>query len=194
MGNNYVYYYWPILVFFFYIFSLLIKRRKFLGPFLAGMEGSEDFIAGRTQSMIGTRVTTMSPLVKPWLTLHTLCQIWRAPRSWVIGHRLYSYSKNPHDFTQPECSVPRSQELSISDYPEPDQSSPHHSILSLSKIYLNVIHPPTDYWCMRQFIPSVKRSQDRHCSLVGEVPDYRSRGPGFDSQRYQSLRQVVDLE
>jgi hypothetical protein len=32
---------------------------------------------------------------------------------------------------EPECSLPSSQELSICTYPEPDQSSPQHSILSL---------------------------------------------------------------
>jgi hypothetical protein len=34
-------------------------------------------------------------------------------------------------FMEPEGSLPRSQELSISTYPEPDQSSPQHSFLSL---------------------------------------------------------------
>jgi hypothetical protein len=29
---------------------------------------------------------------------------------------------------------------------------------------------------------------------VVRVPGYRSRGPGFDSQRYQIFREIVDLE
>jgi hypothetical protein len=35
---------------------------------------------------------------------------------------------------------------------------------------------------------------DRHCDLVVIVPDYRSRGPGFDSRRYQTFCEVVSLE
>jgi hypothetical protein len=43
-------------------------------------------------------------------------------------------------FMEPEGSLPRSQEISTCTYPEPDQSSPQHSILSLkgpSKCYLS---------------------------------------------------------
>jgi hypothetical protein len=35
---------------------------------------------------------------------------------------------------------------------------------------------------------------DRSCGLMGRVPGYRSRGPGFDSRRYQISWEVVDLE
>jgi hypothetical protein len=35
---------------------------------------------------------------------------------------------------------------------------------------------------------------DRLCGLVVRVPGYRSRDPGFDSQRYQILWKVVGLE
>jgi hypothetical protein len=35
---------------------------------------------------------------------------------------------------------------------------------------------------------------DRFCGLVIRVSDYRSRGPGFDSRRYQIFREVVGLE
>jgi hypothetical protein len=44
---------------------------------------------------------------------------------------------------EPEIPLPRSQESSTSPYPEPDQSSPYHSILS--KIHFNIIHPPTSW-------------------------------------------------
>jgi hypothetical protein len=32
------------------------------------------------------------------------------------------------------------------------------------------------------------------CGLVVRVPGYRSRGPGFDSLRYQILCEIVGLE
>jgi hypothetical protein len=34
----------------------------------------------------------------------------------------------------------------------------------------------------------------RLCGLVVRVPGYRSKGPGFDSRRYQILGEVVGLE
>jgi hypothetical protein len=38
------------------------------------------------------------------------------------------------------------------------------------------------------------RTEDRLCGLVVRVTGYRSRGPGFDSQRYQISFEVVVLE
>jgi hypothetical protein len=35
---------------------------------------------------------------------------------------------------------------------------------------------------------------DHLCGLVVRVPGYRSRGPGFDPQRYQIFWEVVGLE
>jgi hypothetical protein len=35
---------------------------------------------------------------------------------------------------EPEVPVPRSQDLSTSPYPEPDESSPHHPILYLQPL------------------------------------------------------------
>jgi hypothetical protein len=37
-------------------------------------------------------------------------------------------------------------------------------------------------------------TQDRLCGLVGRVPGYKSRGPGFDFRRYQIFWEIVRLE
>jgi hypothetical protein len=34
----------------------------------------------------------------------------------------------------------------------------------------------------------------KYCGLVVRVPGYRSRGPGFDSRRYQIFKEVMGLE
>jgi hypothetical protein len=44
------------------------------------------------------------------------------------------------------------------------------------------------------FIKHDRYALDRLCGLVVRVPGYRSRGPGFDSRRYQVFWEVVDLE
>jgi hypothetical protein len=47
------------------------------------------------------------------------------------GHKMCKHSVVSQHFMEPEGSLPSSQELSTFTYPEPDQSSPQHSILSL---------------------------------------------------------------
>jgi hypothetical protein len=49
--------------------------------------------------------------------------------------------KFPKHFMEPKVSLPCSQEPSTGPYPEPDQSSPYHPILS--KIHFNIFLPPT---------------------------------------------------
>jgi hypothetical protein len=55
-------------------------------------------------------------------------------------------------------------------------------------IILNLI------WPHYEFILLSCSIRDYLCGLVVRVPVYRSRGPGFDSRRYQILWEVVDLE
>jgi hypothetical protein len=56
------------------------------------------------------------------------------------GHKLCSHSVVSQHFMEPEVSLPLSQELSTCTYPEPDQPSPQHSILSLMSIFLPLGH------------------------------------------------------
>jgi hypothetical protein len=49
--------------------------------------------------------------------------------------------KFPNTLMEPVSLLPCSQEPSTGPYPEPDQSSPYHSILS--NIHFNIILPPT---------------------------------------------------
>jgi hypothetical protein len=48
---------------------------------------------------------------------------------------------------EPEDSSPCSQQPSTGPYPEPDRHSPHHRILS--KIYFNIVHPPTSKYVQK---------------------------------------------
>jgi hypothetical protein len=50
--------------------------------------------------------------------------------------QLCSYSRISQHFMEPEGSLPCSQEPSTGPYPEPDQSSPYHPILSLVRSIL----------------------------------------------------------
>jgi hypothetical protein len=52
--------------------------------------------------------------------------------------------------------------------------------------------PPLNNFCI--FKEAVYLAVDRLCGLVVRVPGYRSKGPGFDSRRYQIFGEVVDLE
>jgi hypothetical protein len=45
-----------------------------------------------------------------------------------------------------------------------------------------------------QFIYVMQKKVDHLCSLVVRVPDYRSRGPGFDFRHYQIFWEIEDLE
>jgi hypothetical protein len=45
------------------------------------------------------------------------------------SHQSLSYSRISKNFMEPEVSLPCSQESFTDPYPEPDESSPYHSIL-----------------------------------------------------------------
>jgi hypothetical protein len=81
---------------------------------------------------------------------------------------------------------------------------PHRtSYVSLESHNSQLDHPANN-WRTSQFIKiynifktiynMVYILQDRLCGLVVRVPGYRSRGPRFDSRRYQIFWEVVGLE
>jgi hypothetical protein len=81
-----------------------------------------------------------------------------------------SYSRIFQQFMEPEGSLPCSQEPSTGPYPEPDQSSPYHHILST--IHFNTIHPclglpsSLSFWLSHQYpicIPLHPQSCYMHC-------------------------------
>jgi hypothetical protein len=62
------------------------------------------------------------------------CLTTRGAEPFLRSRQLYSHSRTPQHFMEPEGSIPCSQEPSTGPYPEPYQSSPHHRILSLEGI------------------------------------------------------------
>jgi hypothetical protein len=69
---------------------------------------------------------------------HWICSLW----TWRNRQSL-SYSRISQTFMQPEGSILYSQKLSTGPHPEPDQSSPYHTVLS--KFHFNIIHSPTSF-------------------------------------------------
>jgi hypothetical protein len=51
--------------------------------------------------------------------------------SFLTSHHSLSYPRISQSFMEPEGSLPCSKELATGPYPEPDKSSPNHSILFL---------------------------------------------------------------
>jgi hypothetical protein len=60
-----------------------------------------------------------------------------------LSHQLCSYSRISQHFMEPEDSLLCSQEPSIGPNPKPDQSIPHHPILS--KMHFNTVYPPMSW-------------------------------------------------
>jgi hypothetical protein len=64
--------------------------------------------------------------------------------------------------------------------------SPTESGLELGSSSSTVSFILLQYLCLNT-------NKDRLCGLVVRIPGYRSRGPGFDSRRYQTFWEVVGL-
>jgi hypothetical protein len=77
-----------------------------------------------------------------YLTQYEVINQLHEPEPFLRSRQVCSYSRISQYFMEHEGLLPCSQEPSTSPYPEPDQSSPYHSILS--EIYFN-IHPPTSW-------------------------------------------------
>jgi hypothetical protein len=72
--------------------------------------------------------------------------------SWEAASRS-AIQEFPNILRNPKVSLPFSQETSTGLYPESDDFSQYHPILSLSKIHFNIIHPPTS-WSSSGLSPS----------------------------------------
>jgi hypothetical protein len=82
--------------------------------------------------------------------------------------QLCSHSRTSQHLMEPEGALPCSQEPSTGPYLEPDQCSPYHPILSLSKIYYNTAHPPTN--CLRSdLFPSGLPTNIPHAFLFSPI-------------------------
>jgi hypothetical protein len=88
----------------------------------AGSNQSSSFI-----QVVSSSITTETQGAEPFLRSRKFC----------------SYSRIYQHYTETKGSLPCSEEHSTSPYPEPDQSSPYHPILST--IYFNIIHPSTSW-------------------------------------------------
>jgi hypothetical protein len=61
-------------------------------------------------------------------------------------------------------------------------------------LLLTGIREPRELKFRMAIISALIMCKDRLCGLVFRVPGYRSRGPGYDSLRYQNFWEVVGLE
>jgi hypothetical protein len=71
----------------------------------------------------------------------------------------------------------------------------HYNELYLHKIHRRPLSMQTSVFSeYKVTLLKLDESADRLCGLVVRVPDYTSRGTGFDSRRYQIFWEVVGLE
>jgi hypothetical protein len=84
---------------------------------------------------------------------------------------LCNHSVVSQHFMEPEGSLPRSQELSTCTYPEPDQSGPQHSILSLTILMLyNPLHLRLPIGLYQSGFPTRRRSSSPPFPLHAPPP------------------------
>jgi hypothetical protein len=97
---------------------------------------------------------------------------------------------------EPEGSFPHAQEPSTGPYPEPDQFSPHHPILSF------IFHSSTSLLILGFTIPKVAAELVYRAQITNLSPLWSSgqsswlqiHRSGFDSRRYQIFWEVVGPE
>jgi hypothetical protein len=85
-------------------------------------------------SSIFPSITIWSLLICHWHTFPLIlfwCSLTHGAEPFSRSCQLCSYSRTSQHFMEPEGSIPCSQQPSTGPYPQPDQSNPYHSILSL---------------------------------------------------------------
>jgi hypothetical protein len=89
-----------------------------------------------------------------------------------------------------------SQETSTGPYPEPDRSGPFHNIPSyLSKIYFNILHPPTFALCLHFCNHLLRQSTTHgHGEILGSVPSRQLRENVYNQSCTSESRGRVFLQ
>jgi hypothetical protein len=112
-------------------------------------------------------------------------------RPFLTSHHFCGDSRIFQHFMEPRGSLLCSQEPSTGPYPEPDQSSPYHPILS--KINFNIIHPPRSWFSSGIFAFWLPHQYATCISLLHHLcyMPCPSHPPWFDHSNYTWQRAQV---
>jgi hypothetical protein len=96
-----------------------------------------------SQTFPGAKEADSWVSVNTYLRLHSH-SLTHGAEPLLRSRQLSSHSRTSQHFMEPESSLPCSQEPCTCSYSEPRQSNPYIPSY-LSKIHLNIVHPPTSW-------------------------------------------------